>query len=386
MNLLQGFPLQKHILLIAPFCSESSSPWFSPGRYRKLQIIEQFLESESFTVTRINTAPFLLPNYLHSSVQLSSSLQRLPRLIQTIRSAISFSIKQKVNRRASSLWLYNARFTEFIVAIIFLTFNPRLRLILQVEDLPFARSSNAGLSGIADFISLFLISSLSSQIFAVSPVVANRLTSIYRVNPSRVAIFPPILTQNLISIVKSRIEPFSSGVTSILYAGGYGPEKGVDDLISAFLSLDPSLFRLVLIGPIPQRLLPVYSSIQSVFCVGSISSSDLYKYYATADVVVSPHRVSLTSSFIFPFKIIELVASGALPLLTPMPGTELLDLPSICYYSSIKELSDKLNNSSMIWSYSRTILSRASQKIIEAYSETSLFPVLSKILSDTTFS
>jgi hypothetical protein len=143
--------------------------------------------------------------------------------------------------------------------------------------------------------------------------------------------------------------PFTSETINILYAGGYSEDKGVDDLINAFLTLDTSFFKLNLVGPVSQRYIALSTQYPSIFVKGVLTADELYSAYADADIVVSPHRRIRRSDHVFPHKIIEYIASGALPLVTPMPGTEAFQLPAFCYFTSTDQLAYKLRMAPIVW-------------------------------------
>jgi glycosyltransferase involved in cell wall biosynthesis len=210
----------------------------------------------------------------------------------------------------------------------------------------------------------------------VSPVVGQVLQSITLATSAHLTVLPPLLSPEFLLIVDQRSQPFSQRITTILYAGGYGIEKGVTDLIQAFLRLPPDLFSLQLAGAVPDTLVSSLPSNNRIQILGHLDNSDLYSYYANADVLVSPHRVTQRSSSIFPFKLIEYVASGALPLTTPMPGVELLCLPNDCLFETVDDLASKLLNSRTLWIQHKQSILACSLNLRHSYSYKTLQPAL----------
>ena len=88
---------------------------------------------------------------------------------------------------------------------------------------------------------------------------------------------------------------------------------------------------------------------------------ELFQLYTTADVVVNPHSTILNPDHVFPFKLIETVASGALPLTTPVPGSEDLGLPAECFFTDVEGLTMKLDNAPFIWKSNRRAIESAAQ-------------------------
>jgi glycosyltransferase involved in cell wall biosynthesis len=370
-------------LFIAPYCFNSNSPWYSPGRSQKILQTETLLASLSFSLFRINTAPDPIPYSPIPHLQLSRAILPVLRLIISVSSIFLFLISRPFRRATLILWIYNTRLSEALIAFIILLFTPALPLYLQIEDLPRARSQNRGIRGLLDVACLRFLVRRSTHIFVVSPVVAQVLQSISSTTSAHLTVLPPLLSPDFLLTVDQRSQPFSQQITTILYAGGYGIEKGVSDLIQAFLRLPPDLFSLQLAGAVPDALV---SSLPSNYCIqilGHLNNSELYSYYANADVLVSPHRITEHSSSIFPFKLIEYVASGALPLTTPMPGVELLCLPNDCLFETVDDLTSKLLNSRALWLQHKQSIVASSFNLRYSYSYKSLQPALATQLGRT---
>jgi glycosyltransferase involved in cell wall biosynthesis len=87
-----------------------------------------------------------------------------------------------------------------------------------------------------------------------------------------------------------------------------------------------------------------------------VSIDELFDYYVSADVVVNPHRSILNPDHVFPFKLIETFACGALPLTTPVPGVENLGLPEVCIFSGVDELTRLLSSAQSIWIDNRSLI------------------------------
>jgi glycosyltransferase involved in cell wall biosynthesis len=355
-------------LLIAPYCFSSNSPWYSPGRSQKILQTETLLASLSFSLFRINTAPDPIPYSPIPHLQLSRVIYPVLRLIISVSSILLFLSKRPFRRTTPILWIYNSRLSEALIAFAILLFIPALPLYLQIEDLPRARIQNRGIRGLLDVACLHFLVRRANHIFVVSPVVGQVLQSITPITSAHLSVLPPLLSPEFLLTVAQRSQPFSQRITTILYAGGYGIEKGVTDLIQAFLRLPPDLFSLQLAGAVPDTLFSTLPSNTRIQILGHLDNSDLYSHYANADVLVSPHRVTQRSSSIFPFKLIEYVASGALPLTTPMPGVEQLCLPNHCLFETVDDLTSKLLNSRTIWMQHKQSILASSANLRYSYS------------------
>jgi glycosyltransferase involved in cell wall biosynthesis len=228
--------------------------------------------------------------------------------------------------------------------------------VLQLEDLPSARLANHGFAGFIDHIFTYLLGRRAKHIFAVSENVAAAFTRLSPVSQRKIHILPPALDPLFISKAERRIEPFSSSSFSILYAGSYQAEKGVDDLIEAFLRLPRGIYTLYLVGSAPIEISSKFKYCNEIVFTGVVSIDELFDYYVSADVVVNPHRSILNPDHVFPFKLIETFACGALPLTTPVPGVENLGLPEVCIFSGVDELTRLLSSAQSIWIDNRSLI------------------------------
>jgi glycosyltransferase involved in cell wall biosynthesis len=338
---------------VGAFVENPHHRWFSLGRHRKINQVTSMLSSFGFEIIRLNIAPHFQSSKPLSVIPLCQSSNIPARFIQLIVSSYCFFVSAAGVNHSSILWLYNSRSAEAIVAIVALFLRPRLRLVLQLEDLPSARLENHGIAGTIDLLMSILISKRADQIFAVSDSVASAYASLTRTSKNNIKILPPALDPLYIKAVRYRLEPFSLDTTVILYAGSYQEDKGVLDLIRAFIEITDKSFQLQLFGSAPTSLIDSFSRYDRIIFKGVVTLDVLFNHYASADVVVNPHRPILNSNYVFPFKLVEIIASGALPLTTPVPGSEAFELPQDCLFKSVDQLSQKLASSKSLWRHNR---------------------------------
>jgi glycosyltransferase involved in cell wall biosynthesis len=372
------------VLFVAPFTYSGDSPWYSPGRFQKILQVETLLCSLSFSIFRINTAPDVITDTQFPHLQLTTLTHPLPRLIHSIASIFIFLLRRPFRSKVAGLWVYNTRLSEVLIALCILLFFPSITLYLQVEDLPGARKQNAGLRGFLDLLALYILIPRSNHIFVVSHVVGQSLHTLLRRNLRNLSVLPPYLSIGFLNSVKQRSLPFSRPTTTILYAGGYGEEKGVRQLIDAFSRLHSSDFVLQLVGSVPDSVASPLRSHHCIHLVGQVSNTHLYQLYSQADIVVCPHTVWKLSSYLFPFKLIEYAASGALPFFTRMPGVEVLGLPSVCFFDTVEQLTVKLIESDLIWNQHRYSLLASAQNLRERFSFHSAQSSMAALFNRTT--
>ena len=368
------------ILYVAAFAEPGNERWFSLGRQRKVNQVISILSTLNFEVTRLNIAPSNKSASFQDLVNLCQSNFIPIRFAQLLLSSISSFLFSAHLRSASIIWLYNTRAAESIVALVGLLLRPRLKLVLQLEDLPSARQANHGFAGFMDNISTYLLGKRANHVFAVSKNVSAAFMRRFSSFRHKICILPPALDPIFVSKVELRGEPFSSTPLTILYAGSFQPDKGVTDLIDAFLRLPRDSYKLILVGSAPLSLRLKYKHVQGICFTGVIKTEALFDYYTSADVVVNPHRAILNPDYVFPFKLVETVASGALPLTTPVPGHQIFNLPHECLFQSVDELAVKLIKSQEIWVKWRKEILKSAVALRSDYSFESISIRISKTI------
>ena len=374
------------IALIAPFCADSNSRWFSPGRQRKLSQVMAVLNTAGYRWQGLSTCPASTGT---STEQAAASDASLPlqsghlkslchsdfwplRLLDTLVHSLGIGRRWGHQQPMPVLWLYNTRISEALVALVLLKLqrhtNERPRVVLQLEDLPAARQANAGIRGAIDRWSTTTLARHASAALCVSEPVAQAFQAISGFPRSRIQLLPPLLDAAAQAVFNARSEPFQDETITIVYAGGYDIEKGVLDLLSAFQCLQSKRYRLLLFGPIPASLHAQLANQDRLELRGLVPLPELFTAYSQADVVVNPHRPIAHSSYIFPFKLVELLASGALPLSTPMPGLKAYGLPDDCLFQGPDQLTQRLQLAPQIWCQHRSSLQQLARQVRHQHS------------------
>lgn len=361
------------IFYVAAFANVSDHAWFSLGRMRKVNQVVSTLQELAGQVYLLNIAPCDVATVEagDSPVPLAKlcSTSFLPiRFLQLFANTASFFLDLRTWDSISIIWLYNTRLAESTVALAALMLRPQLRLVLQLEDLPSARAANDGLRGVVDRFTTSCLSRRANHVFAVSESVARSFAITTQSPYESIEILPPALDPLFSRLATERAEPFSTQHYTIFYAGSFSREKGVYDLIEAFQSLGEINAQLILAGSAPDGLSESFSNHLRIRFTGVISNDELFGLYTSSDVVVNPHRKILNPDYVFPFKLVETVASGALPLTTPVPGSKSFGLPADCFIEDIQDFREKLSNAPQLWRLHRESLQTASTLCRERYS------------------
>jgi glycosyltransferase involved in cell wall biosynthesis len=361
------------IFYVAAFADQGDASWFSLGRMRKVQQVAtalislehkpEFLNIAPLRIKSINLCGTVLP------VKRLCTVSFLPlRFLQLFYNSARFFYSAYGQSSNAVVWLYNTRLAESIVAFVALLIRPQLSLVLQLEDLPSARSANDGLRGRLDRWCTAWMSRRADCVFAVSEQVARAYSFLVKVPTEAITNLPPTLDPLFLQLAQGRKQPFSSSSAQIFYAGSFSKEKGVDDLIEAFLAIRSPSCKLLLAGSAPESLVQAHRLNNSIHFLGIVSNLELFRLYTSVDVVVNPHKPILNPDHVFPFKLIETVASGALPLTTPVPGAEDLGLPAECFFHDAESLASKLNHAPDLWKSRRSTIESASQACRSKYS------------------
>lgn len=354
------------VFYVAAFADKTDEAWFCLGRMRKVQQVASALLALGHKPEFLNIAPLNVKSFTTCGasfpIKRLCSVPFLPfRFLQLFYNSACFFSSTCSRHSNAVIWLYNTRLAESIVAFVALLIRPQLRLVLQLEDLPSARAANHGLRGRFDRLSTLWMSRRADHVFVVSDQVACAFSTLANVPYETITVLPPTLDLGFLQLVQVRNQPFSASSFKILYAGSFGPEKGVEDLIEAFLATRSANCKLILVGSAPYDLVQAHRFNTSIHFLGIVSNQELFQLYTSADVVVNPHRPILNPDHVFPFKLIETVASGALPLTTPVPGSEDLGLPAQCFFEDVEGLTMKLDNAPFLWQGNCTTIEFAAQ-------------------------
>lgn len=218
--------------------------------------------------------------------------------------------------RPAAVWVYNSYAYEARLA---LRVNRRLptRLVFELEDLPTARKR--GFSPKPWLDSLFF-----------RPLL-RRATTVTFVNDVLKQRYEPVVAQALLlpSILGCDLKPisgrprFTEATTTVGYFGGLEHEKGADTLLASLDSL-PSTARLLVTGSgsLSDRFrVEAERQPTKLAFYGQVSRDRLVSLMGQCDVIVNPHRsIHGMANGVFPFKVFEGIASGALIVSTGLPS------------------------------------------------------------------
>lgn len=373
--------MYRDLFIISPPIGVPDDPIFSPGRAIKLSLVMKILNSLKLSYYSFFTYPSLSPSRSDSFKSLTYHYFPLFRIPELVFNCIRISILLRRKPTLIDYWTYNTRFSEALCYFLLSNFCiKRRKLYVQLEDMPQARKENAGIIGMLDFLSTKYLFSQADCIFTVSPAMSSKLKDMIGKAHTNVILLPPILSQYFCSVTSSRVKPFTSPTIQIVYAGGSGPEKGVSELLAIFTSLKRPNFRLSLYGR-HSRDEEIYRHHPHIRFMGYVDHNTLCDVYASADVIVNPHKPILSDDAVFPFKLIEILASGALPITSSQFLAESIRLPADCIFTKFDELGPLLEHCEETWKIHSKNLSELSANVREKYSIQAISSIVAACLS-----
>lgn len=221
--------------------------------------------------------------------------------------------------RPKLVWLYNgyafeSRFGEIMHQRI------GCKVVLELEDWHFSRGRGLNPKPFFDWYFWRKFMPYASYSFAVNSSLAGRMGGV----SEKVGLFPGIVADGVADL--NRVFPlFNSPNKNCIvgYFGGLSVEKGADH-VAALVSALPSNFNLVVTGS--GELQEVFQQLQEKYgdklaFHGRVGDEKLLELIGSCDVLLNPHApIESMANGVFPFKVIEGIASGRLMISTPLPS------------------------------------------------------------------
>ena len=273
------------------------------------------------------------------------------------------------------VWCYNGYAFEMRVAA-FLSKKYHAKTILEFEDWHFARSRLFSPKPYLDWIFWRLALSCLDFGVAVNGNLANKL-AYFNIK----SMLLPGVVSPFVSALSIKCPPFKSNNTIVGYFGGLSSEKGAGEILK--LVKDSSVkANFIVTGS--GKLLGEFESLAKIMpgrlkFLGPVSEEDLISAISQSDVIINPHVVN---DGIFPFKIIEALASGRLLISTklPMHGYEGCINAIQFYDSSYSDLAFMINNAVDIYKSKKNAIDLASSIVNENYGDEKLTKTIGNVL------
>lgn len=308
------------IVMVAPYLPDSGSQ----GAAHKIESVLRILARSGRRIIFINSA--------HRRVGFASSTAAIRniagvRLIEITPFTLRWRLLGKLANilamlplarriallRPSLVWIYNSYAFEARFALL-LERLAGCRIVLEIEDLPRAR--RRGLLNIKPM--------LDSRYFSI---VQRRAALVTCVNQTIQANMSPTPTLPLPYIMSPFVrlngrEPFQTAPFTLGYFGHLSAEKGAS-IFSPLSTAIPSNWQILVSGrgPLAGELHACAARSEGrMKFFEDVPDEKLYELLTECDVAVNPHAsIHSMGEGVFPFKVLEAVASGRLVISTALP-------------------------------------------------------------------
>jgi glycosyltransferase involved in cell wall biosynthesis len=220
--------------------------------------------------------------------------------------------------RPAVVWVYNSYAYEARLALL-IQRRSLSKLVFELEDMPAARRRGFSPKPWIDSQFFGPLLRRATAVTFVNDVLRRRFEKF----TASALLLPSILGNDLRPV--SVMERFSSNKLTVGYFGGLETEKGADSLLRTVSEL-PEGCRMVVTGSGTLedqfRLLSQRYPDRLSFH-GKVTRSRLVALMGQCDIIVNPHApISGMDDGVFPFKVFEGIASGALLISTPLPSVD----------------------------------------------------------------
>lgn len=325
------------IVIVAPYSPPSREGMAHLGASRKLEMIISILSRLDQQLVLVNSAhngshpaPLEIRQVVIGGVALMEITPPLSasRVLGKLKHI--FCVDQVLDAvqklgKPQGFWLYNGYAFEMRIAEKARR-RFRVPMILEFEDWHFSRSRGLNPKPYIDYFFWRRAARLMSGTFVVNTLLAEKTRSF----SSDVDMLPGVVPKALAVIAKASL-PFSvrSGPIKVGYFGGLSAEKGADIVLQLATAL-PEGYVLQVTGTGPLATDFDASAKENPSRLnyhGRVDDAKLYQLIASCDVMLNPHSsIEEMNNGVFPFKVIEAIASGRLLISTAVPTQGLEDV------------------------------------------------------------
>jgi len=357
--------LKPTVVVIAPLALDRAPE--NLGATAKIEVIIGILGDLGFDVHLVDSSHPLLPpgvlwarsiyrrpaniegDLIHWSRPFTIANRRLGKLLNIL--ILTSLVSRLISLKPSFIWIYNAYAYEGRLALKLAT-RCKVPIVLELEDLPLARIRGLNPKPYLDEYYFRRLLKKVSMITYVNHVLMKR----YDQGDTRKLLLPSILRNEF--LVAGGGLKFSDSRFTLGYFGGLEIDKGAGVLLEA-LPMIPPTWQLVVTGrgklkeqfeaaaiEFPDRL---------VF-LGVVDRDRMTAEMHRCDAIVNPHRpISAMGDGVFPFKVCESIAAGALLISTPLPEIDIDTSRGILFFSgSSRSLVEALVGSKEFYTAHRT--------------------------------
>jgi glycosyltransferase involved in cell wall biosynthesis len=280
---------------------------------------------------------------------------------------VSFTINRIIaDFRPDAIIAYNCHVFESLAIRSLSKAVGNIPVLLEIEDLPFARKRNwSNLKPWLDQRCWNSLSVRSSGITAVNETILGMLPA----KPK--FLLPGVIDPKLLEYGSTRQPAFSGTKRTLGYFGGLSPEKGVQVLLETVPRL-PGDWRIIVAGSGP--LTPEFAKAaerypERLTFLGSISNpAALYPAMCSCDCALVP-REHVCDESVFPFKVFEYLVAGTQIIACNLPRFRSIDLSFIVSWDGEStSLLDSLERAGQTFREQASARENARRLVIQQYS------------------
>ena len=270
----------------------------------------------------------------------------------------------------SLLWIYNGYAFEsrFALEVMGKTGCP---LVVEMEDMPFARKRPANLKPMLDHHYLHCALPEASLVTCVNELIPQALGV-----PSKKIFLLPGLVENTFLDSAAANTPFTSSGCTAGYFGNLSEEKGAH-LILQLLQSPPADWRFVVTGsgPLEEKFAEAAEKYPALLkFLPNAADNTVVASMLECDTILNPHRpIEEMGNGVFPFKVLEGLASGRLVISTPVPACGLrLDDAVLFFQHSVAALCEALEAAPSFYVAHAGDIQALANEVRAKYSESTL--------------
>lgn len=347
------------VILVAPYTGYNEEGKVDLGASKKIRFVISALSRVSKDIVLINSAhnsvvkrpmvrrsieidgvpvtEIILPTHTNRPIGKVLNLLDSKKVLNMLEGEIDTHGKPKL------IWFYNAYSFEMVMAeIAFKRFH--VPMILEFEDWHFSRDRGLNVKPWLDYFFWKRAIKLFSKVYAINSSVKARVYPYCK----NVSLLPGVVPESLSKIaIESPPFPETSSSIHIGYFGGLKSEKGAD-LVLKLSQLLPKKYTIHVTGSGPlsnQFIERAQSSSGQLVYHGMVPDAELLKVISTCDIILNPHvPISEFKDGLFPFKVIEAIASGRLLITTQLSfdGFEELSRGVVFAEHSVEDFEKKI--------------------------------------------
>ena len=368
--------MRPNAVVVAPYAPGSASAHL--GAAKKIELILSILDGLGFAIHLVDSS--------HTELGLARSVLGRPAVVG--RTPVSLWRPACLpNRKLGKLWnvvaagpfaqrlcqlepafvwVYNSYSFEARVALL-LRQRTGTRIVLELEDLPLARSRWLNPKPRLDQFYFPRLLAVADLVTFVNASALRRFASPRR----RAMLLPSLLQAALVS--GPDVPRFGATRMRLGYFGGLEAEKGADVLVNLIGQMPPG-WTLVVTGA--GSLAPALSRLEAshpdqVEFHGRVSHESVLELMKGCDAIVNPHTpIALMDDGVFPFKVCEALASGALLISTPLPEIDAdFDRAVVFFDGTPNGLAKAMRSAPKFWLDHSSAVVRLRDTIRSRYSE-----------------